>query len=370
MKYEDLSYQQVFHTFDIQPVYESTFCCLFKNRTRHFCVYHDKESGKIQCWYINVLDLIKPDALLSLLSPYHDLKYITVYENNNEYQFKESVTSDFIVKWCYSIRKTNLSDEVPETAREFITIFDKCKDIYLGEDNNIKLILRDKSGNITDLLQYRDRDFGTNFSDNFGSWNYWPDTSSLLHNLYILNPYLIPPFFEEENQYHYHTHIVSGFNYPEFTNMFMHFAQDSDQSLEPSIFLLSGMKDYIDFIGFLCSYATVKTKKNFFKIYLYTDYILLEIIPFDSPLGHTGLRYKSWQTMFSQQLGNNITLKKWQTGTSIFTGIPLKIDVLHQFSKDFIHLNQFSIRVINSIFDIDTDQTEDPLTDHHDEQIF
>jgi hypothetical protein len=140
--------------------------------------------------------------------------------------------------------------------------------------------------------------------------------------------------------------------------------------LEPSFFLLNSLKDYVDFIGFLCHYATIKSKKNFFSYYSYTDYLVLEIIPFDSPLGHTGLTYKSWQTMFSQKLGDGIQLNKWQTGTSIYTEVPLKIDILHKLCLDFIHLNKLAIRFINPVLDVDTSDYQEPLNDIYDEQVF
>jgi len=367
MKSENLSYQQVLRTFGIQPVYESSFCCLFKESKRHFCVYHDKESGKIQCLYINALEYVNEAELLSLLSPYHDLQFVSLEKNSNEFQFKDQATSDFVVKWCYNIRKTDSINDVFDVANDFIALFDGGTDIYASEENHIKIILRDKSGTITDILQHQDDDFELVFSNNFGSWSYRPDTSSLLHNLYTTNPYLIPSFFEENNQYHYHTYIVSGYHFPEFTQMFIQLASDRDLSLEPSFFLLKNLKNYMDFIGFLCHYATVKSKKNFFKYYQYTDHIVLEIIPFDSPLGHTGLTFKSWQTMFSQKLGENIYLAKWQNVSGIYTGLPLKIDVLHKFCLDFIHLNKLSIRVINRVLDVDEQET---LNEHYDEQIF
>ena len=370
MNSENFSYQQIFHSFGIHPVYESSFCCLLKEDKRHFCVYHEKESGKIRCLYMNTFENVHQRDLLSLVSPYQDLQYISLDESNNEYAFQEPVTSDFIIKWCYSIRKTNLNENIPEAAREIITHFEKNEDIYIDENNQIKMILRDKNGTMTDLLQYRGDDFEVGFSNQFGSWDDRPETSSLLHNLYTTNPYLIPPFFEENNPYHYHTHVVSGYHFPEFTHKFMQIASDIDSSLEPSFFLLNSLKDYIGFIDFLCHYATIKSKKNFFRHYLYTDHIAVEIIPFDSPLGHTGLNYKSWQTAFSQKLGENIRFIKWQTGSGIYTGVPLKIDVLHQLCLGFIHLNKFSIRIINRILDVDAIDDQDQLTDLYDEQIF
>jgi hypothetical protein len=330
-------------------------------------VYHDKESGKIRCLYINTLQFVDPDELLSLLSPYLDLQFVSPVEINSEYSFREQATTDFIVKWCYGIRNPHTGNDIPDTAREFIVLFDQSADIYLGEDSHIKIILRNKSGYITDILQYRDHAFTVAFSNNFGSWNHRPDTSALLHNLYTTNPYLIPPFFEENNPYHYDTHIVSGYQFPEFTNMFMQMVSDSDASLEPSFFLLGSLTDYAGFIDFLCHYATVKSKKNFFRYYPYTDHIVLEIIPSDSPLGHTGLTYKSWQTTFSQTLGKNVHITKWQNGTGIYTGVPLKIDVLHKLCLDFIHLNKLSIRVINRTLDVADSNDE---YDSYDEQIF
>ena len=370
MKTENLSYQQVFRTFGLQPVYESSFCYLLKERKRHFCVYHDKESGKNQCLYINKLEYINEKELLSLLSPYHDLQFVSVGEINNEYQFAEQVTQDFIVKWCYSIRKTNPNENLPDNAREIITIFNQSTDVYVNEENHIKIILRDKHGIITDILQYQNNDFELSFSNNFGSWNHRPDTSSLLHNLYTTNPYLIPPFYEESNQYHYHTHIVSGYHFPEFYQMFIQQASDSDVTLEPSFFLLESLKDYLDFFGFLCHYATVKSKKNFFKFYQYSDHIVLEIIPFDSPLGHTGLTFKSWQTIFSQKLGENVQLSKWQNVSGIYTGLPQKIDILHQLCLEFIHLNKLSIRVINRVLDVKTEDDQEQLIESYHEQVF
>jgi len=370
MKPENLSYQQVFRTFGMQPVYESSFCRLFKEHQRHFCIWHDQESGKVQCLYVNALKYINEAELLSLLSPYHDLQFVTPDKSNNEYLFAEKTTSEFIVKWCYSIRKTDTCNDLPDIAREFIAIFDDATDIYLSEENHIKLILRDKSGTITDILQYKDDDFDLSFSNHFGSWNHRPDTSSLLHNLYTTNPYLIPSFFEENNQYHYHTHIISEYHYPEFTQLFIQLASDGDVSLEPSFFLLEDLKDYVDFIGFLCHYATLKSKKNFFNFFSYTDHIVLEIIPFDSPLGHTGLTFKSWQTLFSQKTGENVHINKWQTGTGIYTGLPLKIDILHQLCLDFIHLNKLSIRVINRVLDVDADNDRESFNEYDDEQIF
>ena len=376
MKQEHISYQQVFRTFGIQPAYESSFCCLFQSggfatpQKRRFCVYHDKESGKIRCLYINTLQYVNPDELLLLLSPYQNLQFVSMDGSNNEYQFAERVTPDFIEKWCYSIRKPDIDDNIHDDARTFLSLFDKSKDIYLDEGHHIKLILRDKSGAIADMLQYRDSDFETAFLNRFGSWDDCPDTSSLLHNLYTTHPYLIPPFFEENNQYHYHVHTVSGYHFPEFTGIFIQFASDAEVSLEPSFFLLNSLKDYVDFTGFLCHYATVKSKKNFFRHYLYTDHLVLEIIPFDSPLGHTGLTFKSWQTMLSQKLGENVPMTKWQNGTGIYTGVPLKIDILHQLCLDFIHLNKLSIRIVNRILDVDANDDPEPINDHYDEQIF
>jgi len=370
MKWDNLSYHQVFQTFGIQPVYESSCCYLFKEHKRHFCVYHDKDSGKIQCLYINALEHINQSGLFSLLSPYHDFQFVSLEETGNEYPFKEKVTSDFIIKWCYSIRKIDLGDDVPDIVRDIVAIFDKSKDIFMDENNHIKLVIRDRNGIIADLLEYRDNDFEATFSNSFGSWDDRPDTSSLLHHLYTTNPYLLPPFFEENNQYHYHIHAVPGYQFPEFTNMFMQLALDEDTSLEPSFFLLNSLKDYIGFIRFLCHYATVKSKKNFFNFYQYTDHIVLEIIPSDSPLGHTGLTYKSWQTMFSQKLGEDIHLNKWQTGSGIYTGIPQKIDILHQLCLDFIHLNKLTIRVINHVLDVDTSDEQEQFNDSYHEQIF
>lgn len=263
-----------------------------------------------------------------------------------------------------------MGDDVPDVAREFLSLFDKSKDIYLDENNHVKLILRDQSGKIADLLQYRNEAFDTAFFNRFGSWDDRPDTSSLLHHLYTTHPYLIPSFFEENNPYHYHVHAVSGFEFPEFTNLFMQLASDSDTSLEPSFFLLNSLKDYTRFISFLCHYATIKSKKNFFRYHPYTDHLVLEILPYDSPLGHTGLTYKSWQTLFSQKAGANVPLTKWQTGSGIYTGIPLKIDILHQLCLDFIHLNQLSIRIINRILDVATGDDPEPINEPYDEQIF
>jgi len=370
MKPENLSYRQVFSTFGVQPVYESSFCSLFKEGKRHFCVYHDKESGKIQCLYINEIKFIQSGEVLSLLSPYQNLQFVTLDGMTGEYSFAEQVTQELIVKWCYSIRKCNPDDDLPDSVREFITLFDESGDIYLSEENHIKIILRDSSGTVTDILHYRDEDFELSFSNRFGSWDHRPDTSSLLHHLYTTNPCLIAPFFEENNPFHYHTHIVSGYHFPEFTQMFIQMASDGDVSLEPSFFLLNSLKDYMDFIGFLCHYATVKSKKNFFKYYSYTDHIVLEIIPLDSPLGHTGLTFKSWQTLFSQKLGENISLTKWQTGTGIYTGLPLKIDILHRLCLDFIHLNKLSIRAINRVLDVDAGDEQEPINEFYDEQIF
>jgi len=370
MKTEQPSCQQIFHTFGIQPAYESSFCSLFKDGKRHFCVYHEKESEKIKCLYINELEYITSTNLLALLSPFQDIRYITLHEINHEYTFKEKVSSDFIVKWCYSIKEVDTDNNLPDAAREFIILFDKSKDIYLGEDHHVKIILRNKTGNVTDLLQYHSDDFETNFSNRFGSWEHRPDTSSLLHHLYTTHPYLISSFFEENNPYHYHTHIVSGYHFPEFTHLFVQMASDSDISLEPSFFLLGSLKNYIDFIGFLCHYATIHSKKNFFNIYPYTDHITLEMIPFDSPLGHTGLNFKSWQTMFSQKLRGKVNLNKWQTRAGIYTEIPLKIDILHPLCLDFIHLNKLSIRVINRVLDADSSNDQEPFNDLYDDQIF
>jgi len=370
MKLDNLSYQQVFQTFGIQPVYESSCCYLFKEHKRHFCVYHDTKSEKIQCLYINALAHISQKDLFSLLSPYQDFQFVTLNEISNEYQFKERKTSDFIIKWCYGIRKINLDDDVPDIAREIVTIFDKSTDIFMDEYKHIKLVIRDRNGIIVDLLEYRDNSFEATFSNSFGSWDDRPDTSSLLHHLYTTNPYLLPPFFEENNQYHYHIHALPGYHFPEFTNMFMQLASDGDTSLEPSFFLLDSLKDYTDFICFLCHYATVKSKKNFFNYYQYTDHIVLEIIPSDSPFGHTGLTYKSWQTMFSQKLSENIHLNKWQTGSGIYTGVPLKIDILHQLCLDFIHLNKLTIRVINQVLDVEKEDEQEPFSDSYHEQVF
>ena len=370
MKQDHITYQQVFRTFGIRPVHESSFCCLLKEEKRHFCVYHDRETGKIQCWYINALQYLRPNELLSLLSPYHDLQFVSLEAANTEYLFTEQVSSELMLKWCYGIRNANTDDDLPEAARELLTIFDRSKDIYMGEDNQVKLILRDASGAIADLLQYRDVGFEPVFSNRFGSWDDRPDTSSLLHHLYTTNPYLIPPFFEENNQYHYHTHVVSGYHFPEFTRMFIQLASDGNVSLEPSFFLLDSLKDYTDFIGFLCHYATLKSKKNFFQYYPYTDHAVLEIIPYDSPVGHVGLTFKSWQTMLSQKLSDHIPISKWQTGSGVYTDFPQKIDILHRFCLDFIHLNKLAVRIINHVLDVDAGDDQKPFIEPYDEQIF
>ena len=373
MKFDSLSYRDVFQAFGIQPVYESSCCCLLKDHNRHFCVYHDKDTGKIGCIYMNILEPIHQRDLLLLLSPYQALQLVSHIDSGDEYQFRESVSSDFIVKWCYCIRQAGFSDDMPAAARDVVSLFDNGKDIFIGEDNHIKIVIRDKNGTITDLLQYRDNDFEASFSNRFGSWDDRPDTSSLLHNLYTRNPYLIPPFFEENNPYHYHVHVVSGYHFPEFSHLFNLMASNVAAALEPSFFLLGSLKDYIDFSGFLCHYATVKSKKNFFNYYQYTDHIVFEIIPFDSPLGHTGLTYKSWQTRFSQKMGDDLRVDKWQTGTGIYTGVPLKIDILHRLCLDFIHLNKLSIRIVNRVLDVESgEDTEgrDQLNASYHEQIF
>lgn len=370
MKQDQISYQQIFRTFGIQPVCETSFCRLFKEGKRHFCVYHNQESGKIQCLYINTLEYTDEAGLLSLLSPYHDLQRVTLDENHHEYPFVEQTTSEFIVKWCYSIKKAGTGGDLPDGARAWFAIFNDNKDIYLSEDHHVKVILRDPHGTVTDILQYRDHDFEVNFSNGFGSWHHRPDTSSLLHNLYTTNPYLIPSFFEENNQYHYHVHIVSGYHDHEFTQMLIQNASDSDVSLEPSFFLLNSLKDYMDFLGFLCHFATVSSRKNFFSYHRYTDRIVLEIIPFDSPLGHTGLTFKSWQTMFSQKTGEHVRLSKWQNRSGIYTGLPLKIDILHRLCLDLIHLNKLPLRIINRVLDVDAGDEQESLNPLYDEQIF
>ena len=370
MKQEQITYQQVFRTFGLQPEYESPFCLLFEDCGRHFCLYHEKESLHVQCLYLNALKHISAGELLSLLSPWGDLRLVSLDAAGPEYTFMEKTFQERMVKWCYSIKQINPDGDLPDAARAFITHFDTSKDIYVDENHQLKLILRHKSGEIADILQYRDDGFQPAFSSFFGSWDYRPDTSSLLHPLYTTNPYLIPPFFEENNPYHYHTHVVSGYHYPEFTQMFMQIVSDEDHSLAPSFFLLSCLKEYMDLIGFLCHYATIISKKNFFNHFRYTDHIVLEIVPFDSPLGHFGLTFKSWQTLFSQKIGEQINISKWQTGSGIYTGLPKKIDILHQLCIDFIHLNKLSIRLINHVLDADAGDREEPINEPYDEQIF
>jgi len=370
MKQEHITYQQVFRTFGLQPVYESSFCLLFEDGGRHFCVYQDKESFQVQCLYINTLKHLQAIELRSLLSGWHNLRHVSPDAVSLEYTFREKTFQDWIVKWCYSIRKINPNDDLPNAVREFITHFDKRKDVYIDENHQLKLILRDKSGEIADILQYRDNEFKPAFSNFFGSWDDHPDTSSLLHHLYTTDPCLIPPFFEENNPYHYHVHIVTGYHFPEFTQIFMQHASDIDHSLEPSFFLLNSLKEYMDLIGFLCHYTTIRSKKNFFNHFCYTDHVVLEIIPFDSPLGHFGLTFKSWQTMFSQKIGEQVNITKWQTGSGIYTGLPLKIDILHQLCLDFIHLNKLSIRLINNLIDVEKNDSEEPTNEPYDEQIF